>query len=77
VGNLIVGLLNHLVPRLFGCISFVHLHSNHRRKLDPRAIKCLFIGYSPTQKGYKSYHHPTKRFPLSRDVTFGENTQYF
>jgi len=36
---------NHLVPRVFGYISSVHVHPNLRGKLDPRAIKCIFIGY--------------------------------
>ena len=42
-----------LIPRLFDCTSFVHVHSQNREKLDPRAIKYVFIGYSFTQKGYK------------------------
>nr|KYP33440.1 Copia protein [Cajanus cajan] len=42
---------NNLQPRIFGCVSFVHVHSNGREKLDPRATKCVFLGYSATQKG--------------------------
>ena len=40
-------------PCVFGCICFVHLHGQCRSKLDPHALKCVFIGYSPTQKGCK------------------------
>uniref|UniRef100_A0A2N9EHC7 Integrase catalytic domain-containing protein n=1 Tax=Fagus sylvatica TaxID=28930 RepID=A0A2N9EHC7_FAGSY len=40
-------------PRVFGCVSFVHNHSPNRDKLDPRAHKCIFLGYSRTQKGYR------------------------
>jgi len=29
---------------------FVHIHPNHMGKLDPQAIKYIFIGYLPTQK---------------------------
>ena len=31
-------------------------------KLDPRALKCRFLGYSSTQKGYKCYSPIIKRF---------------
>lgn len=47
---------NNLLPKIFGCVSFVHVHSQHRGKLDPRALTCIFVGYSATQKGYKCYH---------------------
>nr|KYP41064.1 Retrovirus-related Pol polyprotein from transposon TNT 1-94 [Cajanus cajan] len=68
---------NKLQPRIFGCVSFVHVHSNERGKLDPRAVKCVFLGYSTTQKGYKCFHPISKRFYVSRDVTFNEQESYF
>ena len=52
---------NNLVPRVFGCVSFVHVHSQNKGKLDPKALKCVFVGYSSTQKGYKCYHPPSKK----------------
>ena len=68
---------SNLTPRIFGCTSFVHIHSDGRGKLDPRALKCVFIGYSSTQKGYKCYHSPSHKFFVSRDVTFHEQESYF
>ena len=32
--------------KIFGCATFVHIHSQKRFKLDPRALKCI-LGYSP------------------------------
>lgn len=43
-----------LTLKIFGCTAFVHEHKNVG-KLEPRAIKCVFVGYSPTQKGYKCF----------------------
>ena len=52
---------NTLPLRIFGCTTFVHIHDHNRSKLDPRAIKTVFIGYSPTQKGYRCYYPKTKK----------------
>ena len=43
--------LSKLNPKVFGCIAYVHHNSLTRTKLDPKAQKCIFIGYSPSQKG--------------------------
>ena len=66
---------NNLVPRIFGCVAFVHVHNQNRGKLDPWALKCVFVGYSSTQKGYKC--PPSKRFYVLVDVTFHEQESYF
>ena len=42
-----------LPPRVFGCVAFVHLHKNQRGKLDPCALRCVFVGYAAHQKGYR------------------------
>jgi len=62
-----------LLLRVFGCVAFVHVSKHHRDKLDPRAFKCVFLGYSPTQKVYKCYHPTTRKFYVIKDVTFVEN----
>ncbi|RDY00668.1 hypothetical protein CR513_16121, partial [Mucuna pruriens] len=59
---------NGLIPRVFGCIAFVHVQNQHRNKLDPSVIMCVFLGYSTTQKGYKCYDPSSekrKRFIVS------------
>ena len=42
--------LSHM--KVFGCIAYVHVPDEMRTKLDPKAEKCVFIGYSLEQKGY-------------------------
>ncbi|KAJ9552767.1 hypothetical protein OSB04_016812 [Centaurea solstitialis] len=39
-----------LTPRIFGCVAYVHDHRPQLTKLDPRAIRCVFLGYSRVQK---------------------------
>lgn len=31
--------------KVFGYSSFVHIHEQHRNKLDPKASKCIFLSY--------------------------------
>ena len=32
-------------PRVFGCEAFAHISKDERHKLDPKARKCVFLGY--------------------------------
>ena len=70
-------IISSLPLKVFGSTTFVHIHSQNRSKLDPRAIKCVFLGYSTTKKGYKCYSPNTRKFYTSMDVTFFENQPYY
>ena len=63
----------HLEPRVFGYVAYVHLHKNQRSKLDPCAVQCVFIDFSPQQKRYKCYHPPTRHTYVTMDVIFSED----
>ena len=68
---------NTLSLRIFCYTTFVHIHDHNRSKLNHRAIKIVFIGYYPTQKGYQCYCLKTKKIYVSCDVIFFKNTLYF
>ena len=46
-----------LPPRVFGCVVYVHLPKPTRNKLEPHAVKCVFVGYGVNQKGYRCFDH--------------------
>ena len=48
--------------KIFGCIAYVHTPMKSRSKLDPRAEKCVFVGYAPNKKGYKFFNSLTHKF---------------
>ena len=67
--------LSHL--KVFGCIAYVHVPDELHTKLDPKAEKCVFIGYSLEQKGYRCYNPLTHKLRVSRDVVFDEMNSIF
>ena len=63
-------------PRLFGCICFIRDVRPHVSKLDPKPLKCIFLGYSRVRKGYKCYCPSLRRYAVSVDVTFLKNSSF-
>ncbi|XP_073224874.1 uncharacterized protein [Cicer arietinum] len=66
-----------LPPRVFGSTCFVHNLSPGLDKLLARSLKCVFLGYHRSQKGYRCYFPTLHRYVTSADVTFFESVQYF
>ena len=70
--------LNTSLPlKLFGCTSFVHVYPHNRTKLDPRSIKCIFLGYASNQKGYKCFDPVARKLYVTLDVTFCEAIPFY
>jgi hypothetical protein len=67
--------VSHL--KMFGCIAYVHVLDEKRSKLDPKAEKCIFIGYSLEKKGYRCFNPSTQKLQVSRDVVFDEMVSWY
>jgi hypothetical protein len=67
--------VSHLI--VFGCIAYMHVLDEKRSKLDPKVKKCIFIGYSLKQKGYRCFNPSTRKLQVSRDVVFDEMVRWY
>ena len=57
--------------KFFGFLAYAHLNTG---KLEPRSMKCIFLGYKSNVKGYKLWCPKTKISVISRDVIFDETS---
>ena len=46
--------VSHL--KVFGCVDYAHIPDAERRKLDKKAEKLRFVGYSRKSKGYRLFN---------------------
>ena len=58
-------------------VSVVHILTPGQDKLSAKATKCVFLGYSRLQRGYRCYSTDTNRYFISADVTFFEGSSFF
>ena len=66
-----------MTSRVFECTCFIQDLSLELDKLSPRSMKCVFVGYSRTQKGYQCYNLSIRKYFVSADVTFFDSVPYF
>jgi hypothetical protein len=59
---------------VFGCTAYAHVDNG---KLEPRAAKCIFLGYEPGVKGYKLWNPQTQKVVLNRNVIFNESAMFY
>ncbi|KAK2578839.1 hypothetical protein KPH14_012194 [Odynerus spinipes] len=58
---------------VFGCEAYVHIPDERRRKLDVKAKKLHFVGYSNESKAFRLLDKDTNKIVVSRDVIFLDN----
>ncbi len=63
--------VSHL--RVFGCLTYIHVPKEKRRKLDSRAVKGVHLDYDGA--GYHIWNLTAKRIVITQDVTHDETVQ--
>ncbi|KAG6760700.1 hypothetical protein POTOM_033879 [Populus tomentosa] len=66
--------LSHL--KVFGCVSYVHIDSDARNKLDAKSKKCFFIGHGDKEFGFRFWDDQNRKIIRSRNVIFNEKVLY-
>ncbi|RVW33283.1 Retrovirus-related Pol polyprotein from transposon RE1 [Vitis vinifera] len=56
----------------FGCRVYPCLRDYMPNKLSPRSIPCIFLGYSPSHKGFRCLDPTTSRLYITRHAQFDE-----
>ena len=59
--------------RVFGCIAYTKVPDASRTKLEPKSVKCLFLGYCEGTKAYRLINLETKKIIRCCDVNFCEH----
>nr|GEU94492.1 zinc finger, CCHC-type [Tanacetum cinerariifolium] len=59
--------------RVFGCITYAKVPSQHLTKLDDRSSRMVYLGNEQGSKTYRLFDPTTQRICVSRDVNFKEN----
>ena len=60
---------DYMQLRFFRCTAYAHVDNG---KLEPRATKCIFLGYKQGVKGYKLWNPQTQKVVISKNVIFNE-----
>ena len=60
---------------MFGCLTYSHVPSEKRRKLEPTIEKGILVGYNKTTKGYRIYLPTQWKLVVRWDAKFeGDQT---
>lgn len=61
--------------RIFGCNAYSHVPKELRTKFDPKATKCIMLGYN--NNGYRLWNIAEQKAVVSRDVVFDETMFHY
>ena len=61
---------------IFGSLTYSHVPSEKRTKLEPTAEKDIFVGYDETAKAFRIYLPSQRKVVVRRDVKFEEERAF-
>ena len=64
--------VDYSMLRIFGCLTYVHVQSGERSKLDSQSRKCICLGLESGVKGYRLWDPVSKKKIVSKGVVFDE-----
>ena len=62
--------------RMFGCLTYSHVPSEKRTKLEPNVEKGILVGYNKTTKGYQIYILGQWKIVVRQDVRFEKDRAF-
>ena len=62
--------------RIFGCLTYSHVPSEKRTKLEATAEKGIFVGYDESPKAFHIYLPPQRKVVVRREVIFEEERAF-
>ena len=60
--------------RMFGCVSWVDISDEYKKKLDPKSHACTMMGYFEEPKVYRLFDPVKLYIIIHRNEIFDENT---
>lgn len=66
--------LSHI--RVFGSICYNHVPKDKRSKLEPKATKCIMLGYGLSPSTYRLWDIENDKLIIGRNVTFNEKLMF-
>ena len=58
--------------RVFGCAAYAKVPDALRTNMEPKSVRCVFLGYDAEKRGYRLLNVASQRVIVTRDVVFNE-----
>lgn len=58
--------------KIFGCLVYVHIPKDARKKVDSKTHACMFLGIDSETKAYRLFDNKRKKVVISRDTICDE-----